>query len=75
MWHRGRRRVKWLPPSAVPTKVRWDVAGMIPVSMRIGSSPVAERLLSIREYGGLPLGTNQVVEGVLGLLQGAEVPA
>jgi 2-oxoglutarate ferredoxin oxidoreductase subunit alpha len=32
-----------------------------------------ERLLSLREYGGLPLGTNQVVEGVLELLQGAEV--
>ena len=32
-----------------------------------------ERLLSLREYGGLPLGTNQVVNGVLGLLQGAEV--
>jgi 2-oxoglutarate ferredoxin oxidoreductase subunit alpha len=33
----------------------------------------SERLLSIREYGGLPLGTNQVVDGVLGLLKGAEV--
>ena len=32
-----------------------------------------ERLLSLREYGGLPLGTNQVIEGVLGLLQGSEV--
>lgn len=32
-----------------------------------------ERLLSIREYGGLPLGTNQVVDGVLGLLKGTEV--
>ena len=32
-----------------------------------------ERLLSLREYGGLPLGTNRVVDGVLGLLQGAEV--
>jgi 2-oxoglutarate ferredoxin oxidoreductase subunit alpha len=33
-----------------------------------------ERFLSVREYGGLPLGTNQVVQGVLGVLQGAEVP-
>jgi 2-oxoglutarate ferredoxin oxidoreductase subunit alpha len=32
-----------------------------------------DRLLSIREYGGLPLGTNQVIDGVLGLLKGAEV--
>jgi 2-oxoglutarate ferredoxin oxidoreductase subunit alpha len=32
-----------------------------------------ERLLSLREYGGLPLGTNRVVDGVLGLLQGVEV--
>jgi 2-oxoglutarate ferredoxin oxidoreductase subunit alpha len=34
-----------------------------------------ERLLSIREYGGLPLGTNQVVDGILGLLQGVEAHA
>jgi 2-oxoglutarate ferredoxin oxidoreductase subunit alpha len=33
----------------------------------------SERLLSVREYGGLPLGTNQVVQGALGLLQGMEV--
>ena len=32
-----------------------------------------EKLLSIREYGGLPLGTNQVVDGVVKLLHGAEV--
>jgi 2-oxoglutarate ferredoxin oxidoreductase subunit alpha len=32
-----------------------------------------ERLMSIREYGGLPLGTNQVVDGVVKLLHGAEV--
>jgi 2-oxoglutarate ferredoxin oxidoreductase subunit alpha len=32
-----------------------------------------ERLLSLREYGGLPLGTNRVVDGVLGLLQSVEV--
>jgi hypothetical protein len=29
--------------------------------------------MSILEYGGLPLGTNQVVDGVLGLLKGTEV--
>ena len=34
-----------------------------------------ERLLSVREYGGLPLGTNQVVDGILGQLRGVEVPA
>jgi len=33
----------------------------------------SERLLSVREYGGLPLGTNQVVQGALALLQGMEV--
>ena len=33
----------------------------------------SERLLSVREYGGLPLGTNQVVDGILGQLKGAEV--
>jgi 2-oxoglutarate ferredoxin oxidoreductase subunit alpha len=32
-----------------------------------------DRLMSILEYGGLPLGTNQVVDGVLGLLKGTEV--
>jgi 2-oxoglutarate ferredoxin oxidoreductase subunit alpha len=34
----------------------------------------SERLRSVREYGGLPLGTNQVVQGILGQLRGAEVP-
>ncbi|HEX6316239.1 MAG TPA: 2-oxoacid:acceptor oxidoreductase subunit alpha [Gemmatimonadaceae bacterium] len=31
------------------------------------------RLWSVREYGGLPLGTNQVIEGVTRLLGGVEV--
>jgi 2-oxoglutarate ferredoxin oxidoreductase subunit alpha len=39
--------------------------------LETGTAP--ERLMSILEYGGLPLGTNQVVDGVLGLLKGAEV--
>jgi 2-oxoglutarate ferredoxin oxidoreductase subunit alpha len=39
--------------------------------LETGTAP--ERLLSLREYGGLPLGTNRVVEGILGLLEG--VPA
>jgi 2-oxoglutarate ferredoxin oxidoreductase subunit alpha len=43
------------------------------LTLECGIAP--ERLLSVREYGGLPLGTNQVVDGVLGQLQGAEVPA
>jgi len=43
------------------------------ITLECGIAP--ERLLSVREYGGLPLGTNQVVEGILGQLQGAEVPA
>ena len=34
-----------------------------------------ERLLSLREYGGLPFGTNQVMEGIQAALQGAEVHA
>jgi 2-oxoglutarate ferredoxin oxidoreductase subunit alpha len=34
-----------------------------------------ERLLSVREYGGLPLGTNQVIEGIQGVLRGTEVQA
>ena len=34
-----------------------------------------DRLLSVREWGGLPLGTNQVVDGIQGVLRGAEVPA
>jgi 2-oxoglutarate ferredoxin oxidoreductase subunit alpha len=34
-----------------------------------------ERLLSVREYGGLPLGTNQVIEGIQEVLRGTEVPA
>jgi len=43
------------------------------LTLETGIAP--ERLLSFRDYGGLPLGTNQVVEGVLGLLQGVEVSA
>jgi 2-oxoglutarate ferredoxin oxidoreductase subunit alpha len=43
------------------------------LTIETGIAP--ERLLSVREYGGLPLGTNQVVDGVLGLLHGVEVPA
>jgi 2-oxoglutarate/2-oxoacid ferredoxin oxidoreductase subunit alpha len=39
--------------------------------LETGTAP--DRLLSLREYGGLPLGTNRVVDGVLGLLQGTEV--
>ena len=39
--------------------------------LETGTAP--DRLLSILEYGGLPLGTNQVIDGVLRLLKGAEV--
>jgi 2-oxoglutarate ferredoxin oxidoreductase subunit alpha len=39
--------------------------------LETGTAP--ERLLSLREYGGLPLGTDRVVGGILGLLEG--VPA
>jgi 2-oxoglutarate ferredoxin oxidoreductase subunit alpha len=41
--------------------------------LETGTAP--DRLLSVREYGGLPLGTNQVIEGIQSVLQGAEVPA
>jgi 2-oxoglutarate ferredoxin oxidoreductase subunit alpha len=40
--------------------------------LETGTAP--DRLLSVREYGGLPLGTNQVIEGIQSVLQGAEVP-
>jgi 2-oxoglutarate ferredoxin oxidoreductase subunit alpha len=39
--------------------------------LETGMAP--ERLLSVREYGGLPLGTNQVIDGILGQLKGVEV--
>ena len=41
--------------------------------LETGMAP--ERLLSVREYGGLPLGTNQVVNGIQGALRGTEVMA
>lgn len=41
------------------------------LTLETGTDPA--RLRSLTEYGGLPLGTNQVVAGVLGLLEG--VPA
>ena len=34
-----------------------------------------DRMLSVREYGGLPFGTSQVIEGIQSVLQGAEVHA
>jgi 2-oxoglutarate ferredoxin oxidoreductase subunit alpha len=33
----------------------------------------SDTLLSVREYGGLPLGTNQVIEGVLSQIAGVRV--
>jgi 2-oxoglutarate ferredoxin oxidoreductase subunit alpha len=39
----------------------------------IETNVAGERIESLRAYGGLPLGTDQVIEGILGLLKG--VPA
>jgi 2-oxoglutarate ferredoxin oxidoreductase subunit alpha len=40
-------------------------------TLETGISP--ERLLSVPEYGGLPLGTNQLVDGIMGQLKDVEV--
>lgn len=34
-----------------------------------------DRLLSLLDYGGIPLGTNRVMRGIQALLAGAPVPA
>lgn len=45
-------------------------------SMLILETGIApDRLRSVREYGGLPLGTDQVIRGIHGALQGQEVTA
>jgi 2-oxoglutarate/2-oxoacid ferredoxin oxidoreductase subunit alpha len=49
--------------------------GQLRSLLLLDSGVAGERLLSVRDYGGFPLGTNRVIEGIVGELEGVRVHA